>query len=203
MAQSQHKNWLSRLWTFLWSPSGRWPLLVLIGVGLVVGIAASATIVVAMHITSTNAFCSSCHEMNIVVAEWKQSPHYVNSVGIIAGCADCHEPKDPLGMAIAKIESMDDGWNHILGTISTPAKFEAHRLELAENVWARLHADNSQECRNCHQMTMMNDPSKPSLRAMHQTALANGKTCIDCHKGVAHKLPTEKAALFGALHGED
>lgn len=191
MADSERQsNSILRCWRFLWRPSLRWPFLVLVGAGLVIGVAASGTFVAAMHLTSTDAFCSSCHQIDIV-PEWKASPHYANAAGFVAGCSDCHEPSDPLGMVVRKVKAVDETWNQLLGTISTPKKFEAHRLELAQKEWARLRADNSQECRSCHQMTTMNDPSKTFLRDMHRTALANGQTCIDCHKGVAHKPPDE------------
>lgn len=169
------------------------------GAGLLIGIAASGAFAVAMQVTSTNAFCSSCHEAN-VVPEWKQSPHYANAAGVIVGCSDCHEPRDPVALVIRKTEAVKETWNQLLGTISTPEKFEAHRLELAQAEWSRLKADNSQECRNCHQMETLKDPAKPFLTDMHRSALASGKTCIDCHTGVAHKAPAETASA-GATSG--
>jgi cytochrome c-type protein NapC len=196
MTEAAHRNWMLRLWRYCWSPSARWPFLVLILVGLVVGIVASGAFAVAMHFTSTNAFCSSCHENN-VVPEWKASVHYANAHGVVVGCADCHEPSDPLGLMLRKVAATNEVWNQILGTISTPEKFEAHRWELAQKEWARLRADNSAECQHCHQMATMNDPAKAGLRNMHRTALANGQTCIDCHKGVAHKMPTQPTAAKG------
>ena len=51
-------------------------------------------------------------------------------------------------------------------------------------------ANDSLECRNCHNYAM--DFTRQSVRAqaMHSTHLANQqKTCIDCHKGIAHSLP--------------
>ena len=62
---------------------------------------------------------------------------------------------------------------------------------MAEREWARLSANDSLECRNCHEFFSM-DFTVQSTRAsrMHSTALANGEsTCIDCHKGIAHNLP--------------
>src|ERR1035437_5454610 len=115
-----------RCWNLLWRPSARWPLLVLVGAGLAIGVAASAAFAVAIHITSTDAFCSSCHQLN-VVPEWKASLHYANASGFVAGCSDCHEPRDPLGMAIRKVEAVNEAWNQLLGTSSTPQHFEANR----------------------------------------------------------------------------
>ena len=65
------------------------------------------------------------------------------------------------------------------------------RLELAQHEWARLKANDSLECRNCHQFESM-DFTRQSVRAqnMHSTYLSNKeKTCIDCHMGIAHLLP--------------
>jgi nitrate/TMAO reductase-like tetraheme cytochrome c subunit len=79
-----------------------------------------------------------------------------------------------------------------LGTISTREKFEAKRLELAENVWATMMANDSRECRNCHSYESM-DFHKQGRRAQEKMreGLEKGKTCIECHKGVAHKLPAD------------
>jgi nitrate/TMAO reductase-like tetraheme cytochrome c subunit len=77
-----------------------------------------------------------------------------------------------------------------LGTVNTPEKFEHHRLELAEHVWATMKANDSHECRNCHSATAM-DPHKQTETAAKVMAdgFKAGLTCIDCHKGIAHKLP--------------
>jgi nitrate/TMAO reductase-like tetraheme cytochrome c subunit len=55
----------------------------------------------------------------------------------------------------------------------------------------RFEANDSLECRNCHSAASM-DITKQSPRASvaHQRFLFPGeKTCIDCHKGIAHHLP--------------
>ncbi len=85
-------------------------------------------------------------------------------------------------------------YHEVLGTIDTPQKYEAHRLEMAEQEWNRMRGNHSAECQSCHQPALMNDPQQPFLRNMHRTAIANGQNCIDCHKGVAHTAPTETTA---------
>lgn len=61
---------------------------------------------------------------------------------------------------------------------------------MAEREWARMEANDSQECRNCHTQESM-ELSEQSLLAVknHTAAEKNGETCIQCHKGIAHKLP--------------
>jgi cytochrome c-type protein NapC len=54
-----------------------------------------------------------------------------------------------------------------------------------------MKANNSLECRNCHEFEYM-DFTRQSKRAahMHSSMVTSGeKTCIDCHKGIAHRLP--------------
>ena len=73
----------------------------------------------------------------------------------------------------------------------TREKFLAKRLELAQHEWGRLKANDSLECRNCHDFDYM-DFTRQSPRAVeaHERFLVTGeKTCIDCHKGIAHSLP--------------
>ena len=64
------------------------------------------------------------------------------------------------------------------------------RLELARREWPRMKANDSLECRNCHEFEHM-DFTRQNKRAanMHSTGLASGeKTCIGRHKGIAHRL---------------
>jgi len=71
-------------------------------------------------------------------------------------------------------------------------KFEAKRMELATHEWKRMAASGSRECRNCHDFEAMSkDVQKQSVYRKHMAAKDEGKTCIDCHKGIAHHLPKE------------
>ena len=93
---------------------------------------------------------------------------------------------------VRKVRATNELFHKIMGTISTKEKFEAKRLELAEHVWASMMANDSRECRNCHSYEAM-DFHKQQRRAQEkmQEGLKEGKTCIECHKGVAHKLPAD------------
>ncbi len=145
----------------------------------------------AVDQTNTLGFCISCHEMkDNNFEEYKDSIHAKNRTGIKAICSDCHVPHDLIGTTIRKIKASNDVFQHFAGTIDTPEKFEAHRLELAKRVWVRMKETDSQECRNCHDSQAM-DPEKQGKTAQKQhRRLASGeRTCIDCHYGIAHKEP--------------
>ncbi|MDR1530182.1 MAG: NapC/NirT family cytochrome c [Burkholderiales bacterium] len=158
-------------------------------IGIIVGSAALGVTEFALHATSTNEFCSSCHK-NDAAPEWRASKHYVNAYGVRAGCSDCHIPKDFVPKMIRKTKALGEVYGHFTGVIDTPEKFEAKRLEMAESEWKRLKANGAQECRNCHFMDAVNNPDKEYLADMHKGVLESGEqVCTDCHKGVAHKAP--------------
>ncbi len=46
-------------------------------------------------------------------------------------------------------------FHKIVGTVNTPEKFEAKRMEMAQRVWASMKATDSRECRNCHENVWM------------------------------------------------
>lgn len=140
--------------------------------------------------TNTTEFCTSCHSMQWNKAEWEDSMHYSNYSGVRVGCADCHVPKQFFPKMYAKVMAYKDVLHEILGTIDTQEKFEARRWEMANRVWAKMKATDSRECRNCHSWEAMAlDEQDKVARKKHGRARDEGKTCIDCHKGVAHELP--------------
>ena len=146
----------------------------------------------ALEATNTEEFCISCHEHeDNVYQEMRDTIHFANRSGVRATCPDCHVPHDWTEKIARKTAASKDVWGWLFGTINTRDKFNAKRRELAEHEWARLKANDSLECRNCHDFDYM-DFTVQSLRAseQHSTSLADGeKTCIDCHKGIAHDLP--------------
>lgn len=147
----------------------------------------------AMEYTNTLEFCVSCHEMrDTVYVEYQESVHFKNPSGVRAICSDCHVPKDWTAKLVRKIKATKELYHKLVGTIDTKEKFEAHRLEMAERVWAEMTANDSRECRNCHDYNTM-DFEHQSRRAQEkmEPAMEKGKTCIECHKGIAHINPAE------------
>ena len=99
--------------------------------------------------TNTMAFCTSCHEMrDYVYAEYQESVHYRNASGVRVTCSDCHVPKAWTAKMVRKVRATNELFHKIAGSIDTPEKFEAKRLELAEHVWRSMEASDSRECRN-------------------------------------------------------
>jgi len=156
----------------------------------VVGVAFTGGFFGSLQYASTEKFCVSCHEMNQPFQELSHTVHYVNAVGVRAGCADCHVPPTFGSGLIRHIQASREVLGHLMSELSTPAKYEAHRLELAQKVWKELDGNDSAECRSCHTPAAMAFAQQPAAAvSAHQSLGTSGLTCIDCHKGLAHTLP--------------
>ncbi|HEX8963751.1 MAG TPA: NapC/NirT family cytochrome c [Rhodocyclaceae bacterium] len=184
---------LKRAWIALNRPSAKYSLLALLIVGFVSGIVFWGAFNTGLEATNRLEFCIGCHEMrDNVYQEYKETIHYQNRTGVRAICSDCHVPKDWTHKMIRKIQASYEVWGHLTGKIDTKEKFEAHRMEMATKEWKRMEAAGSRECRNCHNFDAMSpELQKQTPYKKHMAAKAAGKTCIDCHKGIAHHLPKE------------
>jgi cytochrome c-type protein NapC len=183
---------LLRLWRTMSTPSRHLSLGLLTAGGFIGGVIFWGGFNTALEATNTEKFCVSCHEMrDNVFAELKSTIHYTNRSGVRASCPDCHVPHAWTDKIGRKMQASKEVWGKIFGTIDTREEFLTLRRTLAEHEWGRLKANDSLECRNCHQSVSM-DLTRQSTRAagIHERWLLTGeKTCIDCHKGIAHKLP--------------
>ncbi|MCW8848195.1 MAG: NapC/NirT family cytochrome c, partial [Sedimenticola sp.] len=143
----------------------------------------------AMEATNKLEFCISCHEMEEnVYQEYKPTIHYSNRTGVRATCPDCHVPDPWIHKMVRKIQASNEVFHKIMGTVDTPEKFDANRLTMAKRVWNTMKSTDSRECRNCHNFESMNPEfQRPRARKQHMNAFETGQTCIDCHKGIAHK----------------
>jgi nitrate/TMAO reductase-like tetraheme cytochrome c subunit len=183
------------LFRWLFSPSAKLSVFVLLLIGLLVGAASVIGTQVMVHYTGTTEFCgNACHSMQaFTLPEYKESVHYSNPSGVQAGCADCHIPHSYPGVLFYKAKAgMRDAYHEIRGTISTQEKYDKERWRMANHVWDEMRANNSANCRTCHSdKAMASSKQSASAQKNHRKLLTGEATCIDCHKGVAHKEPEE------------
>jgi len=184
---------VGRLRDFFFRPSSL-SLIAVVAIGMVSGLVFWGGFNTGMEATNSLAFCVSCHEMrDTVFQEYKETIHYKNRSGVRAICSDCHVPRDWGHKFVRKVQASQELYvKFVTGAIDTPEKFESKRMELAQHVWQTMKESDSRECRNCHSWEAM-DPKKQHPRGRNKMAQGQkeGKTCIDCHKGVAHLLPKE------------
>lgn len=170
---------------------GRWALIFVVIALMMTGGLLFAGGKTAVDATNTVEFCTSCHEMkDNNFKEYKNTIHASNRTGVKATCSDCHVPHEFGDKMIRKIKAANDIYHHMMGTIDTKEKFEKRRLELATRVWTRMKETDSRECRHCHDATSMSSELQgKTAQKQHQKIKSEGKTCIDCHYGIAHQEP--------------
>ena len=165
-----------------------------VAAGVLIGVVGMVDFEATMHFTSTDAFCGeSCHEMSIPTAALQRTRHHRNVHGVSVGCSDCHIPEAFVPKMLRKIEASREVWGHFTGLIDTPEKYAAHRPAMQAREIARIKANGSQECRNCHSIERMELAGQDrAVQRYHRGMDQRGKTCIDCHAGLAH--PTQPAS---------
>jgi cytochrome c-type protein NapC len=182
---------LKRLWQAVSRSGAKTAIGTILAAGFVWGVLFWGGFNWAMELTNTESFCVSCHVMEVnPYKEYKTTIHHSNRSGVRATCPDCHVPKQWVHKVSRKVMATNELFHWFIGSINTREKFEAKRPELAGRVWASMQETDSRECRNCHSFEFMTEETQsPTAGLMHSLADEWGKTCIDCHKGIAHNLP--------------
>jgi cytochrome c-type protein NapC len=150
----------------------------------------------SLEATTTDEFCVSCHEMgdNISGAD-EERLHLAGSGELHGGCADCHLPKPFLPRLQRKLRASAEIYHHLLGTLDSPESFEARRLQMAQRGWGQMYHNDSVECRSCHDdLQAARAGYHEAAREYHLRADENGVSCIDCHKGLTHRMPPPPAS---------
>jgi formylglycine-generating enzyme len=138
----------------------------------------------ALHITSTNDYCVSCHIHPAADASWKKSVHYDTRSGYRIGCVECHLPPQGKGYLLAKGKTgLRDLWSK---WTKKPESFnwaDRRRLEVA-----RKYVYES-SCIKCHENLFPAKLSKAGEDAhlyYTQTKKTDELHCINCHLNAGH-----------------
>lgn len=184
-------------WRRLFRPAQSMAVIWLLLIGLVVGAALVIGTQLMVHTTGSVEFCGgACHSMReFTMPEYRQSVHFSNRTGVRAGCSDCHVPHAyPQVLFYKAAAGIRDAIAEARGVIDTKEKYEQQRWRMANRVWDEMRANDSANCRTCHDPgAMAADKQSEFARKMHEQAVQKKATCIDCHKGVAHAEPEEPA----------
>lgn len=206
MSDSKRQGAVRRFFGWLFSPSAHWSVIALLLLGLLIGFAATVGTQVAVAWSGTNEFCgSACHSHALsVYPEYKASVHGSNRTGVQAKCSDCHIPHSYPTVLFYKAKAgIRDAVAEVQGVISTKEKFEKERWRLASHVWEEMRADNSANCRTCHNPDAWDEAKQgKSVVKQHKKFKSGEATCIDCHTGVAHAEPKDPASAKPAPSAE-
>ncbi len=160
-------------------------------VGVLTGLVLAVGIEAANRLTSTDAFCTSCHVMKASIAAdpvYQKARHQTGTSGVRAGCKDCH---------IAATDLVGETWIHAKKGImewialmrfdyDDPKVWASRRVLLARNVRDEMRSDDSAACRNCHELASTRPKSRAG-RAAHAFAAEGTRTCIQCHFNLVHR----------------
>ncbi len=198
MATPKEPGLLRRAVRWLFASPAKHSAFVLLAAGLVFGAVAVIGTQVAVAVTGSDEFCgTACHSHEkFVYPDHKKSVHYANRTGVRALCVDCHVPHGyPEKLFYKAKAGVVDAYAELRGIIATQEKFDRERWRMANIVWDEMRADNSANCRSCHDPKAW-DPKKQSedTAKAHRKFTAGKDTCIDCHTGVAHTEPEEPKA---------
>jgi nitrate/TMAO reductase-like tetraheme cytochrome c subunit len=161
-------------------------------IGGIAGIGFMLFLIEFDELTSTEAFCTSCHSMELAAETYRTSSHYLPVSGVRASCGDCHVSE---GVFAAT-------WDHFMGSKDLLAQIFGpdyddpviNALHLPDSAFAARHwfkARDSATCKRCHQLEAIQGKRADTL-AIHREETA-GKSCIDCHINLVHrKVPGER-----------
>lgn len=180
------------------------PCTITSAIGLLLGIVLMLGAEQLDQLTTTDAFCAgACHSMQTYIADeptYKKSVHRTTTSGVQAGCADCHVPK---GLVAASWAHIIDGSRDLFAELSNdykkPALWQARRDELAWRVRDKMLADDSRNCRSCHQQKIIQTQRLRAQR-QHELALREKVTCIGCHFNLVHAEVKPRQSFLDKVH---
>ncbi|WP_070963133.1 pentaheme c-type cytochrome TorC [Vibrio sonorensis] len=195
------KSFIIKLWRTMTRPAVHISLGVLTMGGFLAGIIFWGGFNTALEATNTEEFCISCHTMrDNVYVELQETVHWKNHSGVRATCPDCHVPHNWTDKIARKMQASKEVFAQIFGDYDQEGVFEERRIELAKHEWDRFSANGSLECKNCHNYDSMDfELMSPTARIQMKQAAEKDQSCLDCHKGIAHKLPADMESVGGIV----
>lgn len=138
--------------------------------------------------------CLACHEPQ-TRGDWQHSLHMLNSLTCVT-CHDIHAEVDRVlfeerqaEVCTGCHEDLKKGLHGLEGAPqSDPPCSVCHDPHNHETAQPRMQGNESAGCRHCHDLEEMTDDPLVSTRARdyHQAMQEPGRTCLECHQGIAH-----------------
>jgi cytochrome c-type protein NapC len=163
-------------------------LWLLVGLGVLPGMAAASSTAVGMHRTTERAFCGSCHVMGAhyrdasdpqsqsLAARHSRNPTFGGE-----SCYVCHADYGMYGYALTKLGGLRHVYKYYLGG------YRQMPLEQAEREIRLLKPYDNRNCRQCHTATAEDWRNVPDHLSLEAELAENKVSCASagCH-GYAH-----------------
>jgi formylglycine-generating enzyme len=142
----------------------------------------------AIHHTSTDAYCMSCHIHPLADNSWKRSTHFFNKSGVKVHCVECHlPPRENHNYLIEKVKTgIKDVYGYYFKDSSSFNWEHKSTLEYAVNIVY------NESCIRCHQNLYSKGLSADGGTAhlyYEKNAEKLNLQCINCHLDVGHYNP--------------
>lgn len=141
----------------------------------------------------TEAFCTSCHSMDLMGKEYRESLHFSSRSGVRARCGDCHVSEGTLSALWEHFTAASMVLSEVFHDFSDPVATEKARPDMAFKARKWFQKTGSATCRKCHVLDAILG-SRPGIGAVHiEDAVKVDGNCIECHMNLVHRfVPGEK-----------
>ncbi|MCU7879628.1 MAG: NapC/NirT family cytochrome c [Candidatus Thiodiazotropha sp. (ex Lucinoma aequizonata)] len=169
-------------------------------IGGVAGIGFILFLIEFDQLTSSEAFCTTCHSMELAAEPYRQSTHYNPVSGVRASCGDCHVSEGVFAATWDHFLGGNDLFSQIFGPeYDDPVVNVLHLPDAAFAARAWFKSKNSATCKRCHVLEAIQG-KRADTNAIHREE-TTGKSCIDCHINLVHrKVPDEKTFKRAQWH---
>ncbi|MBD1390266.1 NapC/NirT family cytochrome c [Neiella sp. HB171785] len=142
-----------------------------------------------------NDTCLNCHEETATHNQWRQGVHAQQQVTCVT-CHDVHSEQDLVANHSQQIEvcsvchkTQKDGIHNLTDKLAdNPGCTHCHNPHANPDPVVMMLANRSEGCRSCHDLQkLQDDPAVTAKAKSYHRVMANeDRTCVDCHRGVAH-----------------
>ncbi len=145
----------------------------------------------AIHVTSTDDYCMSCHIHPTADAAWKKSAHFYNKSGVKVHCVECHlPPKESSAYLLTKAKT---GLHDLYAFYTKDSSsFNWENKRLLEHAVKIVY---NESCLKCHQNIFSKGLSAEGGTAhlyYENNAAKLDLQCINCHLDAGHYNPNYK-----------
>jgi DmsE family decaheme c-type cytochrome len=148
--------------------------------------------------------CLGCHEQT-THRDWRGGLHAQENLTCVT-CHDAHTREDAVRQAASQAnvctvchKVQKDGMHHLPDRLSdNPPCALCHNPHADPLPTVMMLANRSEGCRTCHDLQQIAaDTTVPArAKSYHKAMQSKDRTCIDCHKGVAHVDADDFAAVL-------
>jgi nitrate/TMAO reductase-like tetraheme cytochrome c subunit len=180
-----------------------WRFVLILLAAAVVGAGATIAAVEFNKHTSTDQFCTSCHNHSDPTdaharpptdPHYLQSAHVSNSAGVKPSCGQCHIPMN--NFFVETFTHITSGIRDVFAEMTTNfddrEAWAERRRQLAKGVHEHMRRQGNVTCISCHAPASIK-PASQVGQVIH-ASLPKDLACVGCHRNLVHSRPGSQTA---------